>query len=242
MSFSYDAGVLASLYGPLLPPWLRRLVGAALCGSWPRVRIGRSSEIYVDGWGHTPLEVVEVRDGQDGLENAIRTRQWTFQARPPFDVALFELRLSLLGAWEVNGGGIVEITREAGGGDEGDAPVLIYRDHGYGHRGRLLGPGEGWPLPPYGFPALYGVWLDDGRGVVWLRRDGRHDLRIVWKPSASPAAAWERTWAQRAPDFREGPEAVVTVSFLMVQCFHCYADGYCYYPLAGDLVEAYQGA
>lgn len=244
MSFSYDTAVLAAAYLPLVPHCLRRRVGGCLARAWPRIVVRPRAAVYPDGLGQTPLEFIVVRDGQDGLERSLSDRRWSFARRPPFDAALFELRVPLVGTWELHGGGLVTITRShlvtERPGPAAAAP-LHYQDEAHG-AGLLLGPSDaGWPPPPWGFPALFAVRFGSG-GVVWLRFEQHDSLRLVYKPNAQPETPYTRHWARRQPTPVGAATDLTTVSFLMVQCFHCFADGYCYYPLVGDLMEAYHHA
>eukprot|EP00931_Biecheleriopsis_adriatica_P053282 TRINITY_DN31168_c0_g1_i1.p1 TRINITY_DN31168_c0_g1~~TRINITY_DN31168_c0_g1_i1.p1 ORF type:complete len:1478 (+),score=278.08 TRINITY_DN31168_c0_g1_i1:51-4484(+) len=248
MSFMFDAAVLWSLYAQLLPLPRRvaRFVGHCLFSAWPGVVVRPRQAIFPDGLGQTPLQVHTISDGQDALERHLSDRRRSFYDRPPFDIALYELRLPLLGDWELSIGGTVRLMHCEGEGETG----LLYRDLERGLAGHLLGPGDpSWPDPPFGFPPLFAARLtvekegetggpSDG-GIVWLRFEGACNLWIVWQPPGEEKRdSLERMWA--TPLNFPGEE--VCVSFLLVQCFHCYADGYCYYPLIGNLLEMYQEA
>lgn len=242
LSFVYDAATLATLYMPFARPCVRALVGWGFVRAWPRVAVRRRQEVFPGAADHVPCEVVGVSGGQECLEQAIRDRVWKFYDRPPFDVVLWELTLAVAGTWVVHDAPqAITIADAPPGCQAAGVANLLYRDPNYGHSGRLLGPcDDGWLPPPYDFAALFVVRLDDG-GIVWLRFHLANELRLIWKPDARASTPWKRMWAERST---AGPDAgrTTTLSFLQVQIFHCYADGYCYYPAVGDLLDAYSHA
>eukprot|EP00928_Gymnodinium_smaydae_P024723 TRINITY_DN19924_c0_g2_i1.p1 TRINITY_DN19924_c0_g2~~TRINITY_DN19924_c0_g2_i1.p1 ORF type:complete len:1439 (-),score=217.03 TRINITY_DN19924_c0_g2_i1:231-4340(-) len=244
MSFMYDTAVLSTLYLPSLPRFIQKVVGWGLSRAWPRIAVRERARVYPEGWGNTPLEVIEILDGQDALERAFDNRRWSFKDKPPFDIALFELKLHLVGGWDLHNEGRVEISEAEHGAPGTGINAFHYHHVEYGHRGQLVGPNSPeWLPPPYAFPALFCVRLDDG-GVVWLRFEQRNILKVVWKPDTDPNTRYMRCWGTRASAIdgeKESEQAckLTTLSYLFVQIFHCYADGYCYYPLVGDLLDAY---
>lgn len=255
MSFTYDAAVLASLYLPAVSTLIQQLAGWGFSQCWPRTAVRKRQHVYPHGWGNTPLEVVRLNGGQDVLEHALTQRRWTFESNPPFDIVLFELHLKLVGTWVRSGGGKVSIS-QAQQKESLDSRVssssegLWYEDYEFKHCGKLLRPSDSeWLPPPWGFPALFAVRLSDG-SVVWLRFEKGHTMRGVWKPDSHSSTNWERFTMWRE-DYQsidadllesEGRDAPIIISFLYTQCFHCFADGYCYYPLFGDLLDAYDHA
>ncbi|CAE8617061.1 unnamed protein product [Polarella glacialis] len=264
MSFLFDTAVLWRTYSPLLAPRIVRWVGRCIFQAWPGIVVRPRSAVYLCQ-GNSPLEVHIISDGQDGLERRLSQRRWDFASKPPFDIVLFELRIPLLGEWRLSVGGTVSITRQRvaprsadqAAGEPVDEDVLMYYDCDRGLKGRLVRPGDpSWPPPPFGFPPLFAAHLrseDDQRegaaeeGTVWLRFEEGNSLWIVWRPPDTDSRdKLERIRARPSSTSESNggstSSRIVRVSFLMVQCFHCYADGYSYYPLIGNLLEMYEEA
>jgi len=175
-----------------------------------------------------PFRVLEVRGGQVALERALQQRRWEFRSGGPFDAALFELVLPIVGVWELEDGGRISIVRHLG--------KLVYVDSKWQHAGALVSPQDAhWPQAPAGFPALFAALLSEGR-TVWLRWEQAHELRLCYTYGHPAGARWLHRTAFRR--LRSGDEEV-RIAFLLLQCFHSVADGHCYTPLAGDLLDLY---
>lgn len=246
-SFLYDSAVLCSLYLPLAHRLVSRIVGWGFANSWPRVEVRSRVQVYPTGWGNTPLEVVDMHGGQDMLESAFARRRRDFGRKPPFDIALYRLHVQLLGEWEMWGGSKVVILAEPPCSDitaSSPSARFRYRDVPRNLEGVLLSPHDvDWPPPPWGFPALFAARLSDG-SIAWLRFESFDRLRVIWKANEQDTR-YSRMWGKRrAFGTRAIAEVAgeVVVSFLFVQIFHCFADGACYYPVVGDLTDAYNHA
>jgi len=232
-SFVLNAAVLASLFGPLfLGPRGRKSLASAMCAAWPRIRIAPRSSVYsglADRGGHTPFEVIVISEGgQPALERAIVDRRWEFQSRPPFDAVLFELQVQAVGVWELQGAGRITILRHDG--------RLVYVDPQKRHAGTLVAPQDAsWLATPVAFPALFSARLSDG-GAVWLRWEHAEKIVVHYRSDPRSSASSSQFAIYRRPQVRDQRERI---SFLVLRCFHAFADGYSYQPLVGDLFDLY---
>ncbi|CAE8635336.1 unnamed protein product [Polarella glacialis] len=243
-SFMLNCAVTLSSLVPALRSWswtpsprvlasrfCLRWLGAALCAAWPRIRIDRAAKkVHGSDDQHVPFIACEIRGGQSELEWRIDTCRWDFWARPPFKVDLLELVLAIQGVWELeSGGGHISIVRHR------PSDRLVYINPARWEAGLLLSPQDlHWPRSPSGFQALFAARLRGG-GAVWLRWEHAHELQVCRQPNQQRQQSFFK--ASRQP---YSCDICERIPFVLMQCFHAYADGYCYAPLAGDLFDYYQ--
>ncbi|CAJ1358579.1 unnamed protein product [Effrenium voratum] len=199
------AALLCASEAEALPPFAQRAVGCALFRAWPRVRVPGAQRLEEDH----PLSEVEVH-GQTELEWQLGRGNTPLPS--PFEVLLIQLVLPVVGVWECDGGHI-SIVRSEG--------ELVYVD------------AERWLAAKLGAelngPALFAGLLPDGGGV-WLRFPTSSQLQVSYRPSST--ASLTTFTATRIP---QPSDQLETISFVMMQCSHAFADGYCFPPIASDL-------
>jgi hypothetical protein len=165
---------------------------------------------------------------------------------PPGIITGFELRCCLCDVWAMEGThwqGRFVIMRAPAELVVPEDVSLVYVDAVSKEWGPLIGPGcSEWQVPPYGFPALFFVPLSSG-GVLWIRLEKRDELRICYREQSERSRYNRRLVAFRAaPQRPRDHHPPVTVSFLSIGMFHCFADGNCYLPLVQDFLNLYGAA
>ncbi|CAK9093705.1 unnamed protein product [Durusdinium trenchii] len=215
------------LFGPLAQ--LRRVLGRALLRVWPKVKVPSAktpeqrpvaTNALDVGYAprskaldlSAPFDVVDLYGGQQELEKKMHSRTMC----PPFEVILLQLHLPIEGVWDCEGGHI-SIFRE---GED-----LVYVDPIRWRSAKLHPASSAW--------LLQGRLQQDGE--VFLRFPTPEELQGCF--CLRPQGTWHRFHASRIAQRHDSLE---TFSFVMIQCYHAFGDGYCYSPLASDLFEAYE--
>ncbi|CAJ1406898.1 unnamed protein product [Effrenium voratum] len=236
LSFVFDAGVLFTMYAPLLEAsvWplrlLRRCLSYGLERGWPRVKVHSQREIYGSRNPEAlPLETIQITDGQAYFEAELKRRR--FNLKGPVAITGYELICHMEGTWlyERWRGNFVICPGHAEA-----VQGLSYVDAASGEWGPLLSPlSAKWERPPYGFPALFFVPLSSGASL-WLRLDSADSLHVCY---LEQKGGMHHLAAKRASDIAGDP---VVVSFIGICMLHAFADGNCYLPLVQDLMSCYE--
>eukprot|EP00434_Breviolum_minutum_P044028 symbB.v1.2.039279.t1/scaffold6457.1/size17953/2 len=208
-SFLLSCGVL---HTALHATWKSRLpqLGHALLRAWPKVRVATRHQKGVDS---TPFYVVDV-DGQNELEKHVQNHTMS----SPFEVVLLRLKLPVEGIWDCPGGhvSILRLGKD-----------LVYVDSQRWLSAKLLPPESSMQ-----HFLLHGQ-LPRG-GEVFLRFPSSSELQVVFRLTSSDAL--RSFTASRIP---KENDAICNFSFVMIQCYHAFGDGYCFSPIASDLFGIY---
>ncbi|CAE7570843.1 tycC [Symbiodinium sp. CCMP2456] len=217
------ASLFAAILGPKTPASLRSAIGALLLRCWPRVAVDVP---HVESSKDTavPFAVLEFT-GQSELERHLQSRGWHL-TKPPFEVTLLQLNVALEGVWDCQGGHI-SIVRVDGGD-------LVYVDSQRWQAAVLRAPEDPRSPPPpvMSRPLLAGRL---GSAGVWLRVVAPGEMQVWWQ--SAPGVEPFTFSASRIPQHYDRLD---TISFVMMQCYHAFGDGYCYSPIASDLFDAYE--
>jgi hypothetical protein len=249
MSILYDSAVIFTLYAPFLMQGsavarlFRRIISEALTHAWPRVKVWKRQEFYAKSYPDTlaPVEILKLDGGQDELELVLRRRRSAMV--PPGVVTGYALDCYLSDVWAYDNPQwrgkfiIMPVPENLTVPEE---TKLVYVDVASSEWGPLVGPGcSQWQVPPYGFPALFFIPLNSG-AVAWIRLDRRDELRICYR-AVSSRSNWNRGMVayRAAPQRGRECHAPITVTFMSIGMFHCYADGNCYLPLVQDFLTLY---
>ncbi|OLP87158.1 Tyrocidine synthase 3 [Symbiodinium microadriaticum] len=217
------ASLFAAILGPKTPASLRSAIGALLLRCWPRVAVDVP---HVESSKDTavPFAVLEFT-GQSELERHLQSRGWHL-TKPPFEVTLLQLKIALEGVWDCQGGHI-SIVRVDGGD-------LVYVDSQRWQAAVLRAPEDPRsPAPPVMSRPLLAGRL--GSAGVWLRVVAPGEMQVWWQ--SAPGVEPFTFSASRIP---QQYDRLDTISFVMMQCYHAFGDGYCYSPIASDLFDAYE--
>lgn len=184
----------------------------------PRPHVESSKDTAV------PFAVLEFT-GQSELERHLQSRGWHL-TKPPFEVTLLQLNVALEGVWDCQGGHI-SIVRVDGGD-------LVYVDSQRWQAAVLRAPEDPRsPAPPVMSRPLLAGHL--GSAGVWLRVVAPGEMQVWWQ--SAPGVEPFTFSASRIP---QQYDRLDTISFVMMQCYHAFGDGYCYSPIASDLFDAYE--
>ncbi|CAL1136463.1 unnamed protein product [Cladocopium goreaui] len=154
--------------------------------------------------------------GQNELEKLLQNRTM----RPPFEVALLRLTLPVEGVWECQGGH-VSILR--------DGEDLVYVDAHRWVSAKLLPPEDSARMQNF----LLRGRLQRG-GEVLLRFPTSSEVQVAFR--LGPQEAFRTFTANRLPQEKDH---LSNFSFVLIQCYHSFGDGFCFSPIASDLFRIY---
>lgn len=214
-SFVLSCGALHAALARASTSSTLRGLGEALRRAWPRVTVPGARTIKEIDTAKTPFSVMDVY-GQNELEKLLQNRTM----RPPFEVALLRLTLPVEGVWECQGGH-VSILR--------DGEDLVYVDAHRWVSAKLLPPEDSARMQNF----LLRGRLQRG-GEVLLRFPTSSEVQVAFR--LGPQEAFRTFTANRLPQEKDH---LSNFSFVLIQCYHSFGDGFCFSPIASDLFRIY---